>query len=137
MIQLSNKKKLKIDGRWAYGLKDSEHPELMYFIEQQSNILYQASYSTLEDKPSSRQLSFINTQVSLPTDFYNVKIDSNNLYYVNTENKKEYLYVVPLNKKYKSRKLQLNDFSSYDVSEGQIIISDADSIEGDVHRTMY
>lgn len=137
VIQLSNKKKLKIDGRWAYGLKDSEHPELMYFIEQQSNILYQASYSTLEDKPSSRQLSFINTQVSLPTDFYNVKIDSNNLYYVNTENKKEYLYVVPLNKKYKSRKLQLNDFSSYDVSEGQIIISDADSIEGDVHRTMY
>ena len=39
VIQLSNKKKLKIDGRWAYGLKDSEHPELMYFIEQQSNIL--------------------------------------------------------------------------------------------------
>lgn len=137
VVQPSNKKTLRLDGRWAYGLKDTEHPEILYFIEQQSNVLYQSSYSSIENNAFTRQLRFINTQVSLPTDFYHVKIDSNNLYYVSTENEKEYLYIVPLHKKYESSKLQLNNFSSYDVSDSRMIVSDADSIEGDVHRTMY
>jgi Tol biopolymer transport system component len=136
-IQISNKKQVKLGGRWAYGLKDSEQPELMYLIEQQSNALYHTSYSLLKDNSSTLQRNFINTQISLPTDFYHAKVDSNNLYYVNTENGNEYLYVVPINKKYDSSKILLNDFSSYDVSKGSIIVSDADSIEGDVHRTMY
>ncbi len=137
VIKASNKKKVKFDGRWAYGLKDNEQPELMYFIEQQSNLLYQVSYSSLEDIPSTSQLSYINTQISLPTDFYHVKIDSNILYYVNAERGNEYLYAVPLNKKDENSKLLLNDFSSYDVSKGSIIVSDVENIEGDVHRTMY
>ena len=136
VIKASNKKKVKFYGRWAYGLKDNEQPELMYFIEQQSNLLYQVSCSSLEDNPSKSQLSFINTQISLPTDFYHVKIDSNILYYVNAERGNEYLYAVPLNKKHENSKLLLNDFSSYDVSKGSIIVSDVESIEGDVHRTM-
>ena len=137
VIQVSNKKKLKFDGRWAYGLMDNEQPELIYFIEQQSNLLYQVSYSSLEDNPSTSQLNFINTQISLPTDFYHVKIDSNILYYVNAERGNEYLYAMPLNKNHENSKLLLNDFSSYDVSKGSIIVSDVESIEGDVHRTMY
>ncbi len=136
-IQISHKKQVKLGGRWAYGLKDSEQPGLMYLIEQQSNALYHTSYSPLKDNSSTLQRNFINTQISLPTDFYHAKVDSNNLYYVNTENGNEYLYVVPLNKKYDNSKILLNDFSSYDVSKGSIIVSDADSIEGDVHRTMY
>ncbi|XQW85307.1 winged helix-turn-helix domain-containing protein [Thalassotalea piscium] len=137
VIQGYNKKKLIFDGRWAYGLKDSEQPELMYFIEQQSNILYKADYSPIKEDSSTQQLDLINTHISLPTDFYHVKIDSNILYYVNTERGNEYLYAVPLNKKNESSKLLLNDFSSYDVSKGNIIVSDVESIEGDVHRTMY
>ncbi|WP_105188906.1 winged helix-turn-helix domain-containing protein [Pseudoalteromonas sp. T1lg48] len=137
VVQLSNNKKVKFDGTWAYGLKDSEQPELVYFIEQHSNVLYQASYSSLGDKTSTEKLSFINTQISLPTDFYHVKVDSNNLYYVNAENDTEYLYVVPINRKSESWKLPLSNFSSYDVSKGRIIVSDSDILEGDVHRTMY
>ncbi|ASP47054.1 winged helix-turn-helix domain-containing protein [Cognaticolwellia beringensis] len=137
VIQVSNNKKLKFDGRWAYGLMDNEQLELIYFIEQQSNLLYQVSYSSFEDNLSNSQLSFINTQISLPTDFYHVKIDSNILYYVNAERGNEYLYAVPLNKKHEGSKLLLNDFSSYDVSKGNIMVSDVESIEGDVHRTMY
>ena len=137
VIQLSNNKKLKLDGRWAYGLKDIEQTELMYFIEQQSNALYQASYLPPDDSPSAKQLSLVNTQISLPTDFYHVKIDSNNLYYVNAENNGEYLHIVPINRKSESRKFPLNDFSSYDASTGRLMVSDSDSLEGDVHRTMY
>lgn len=137
VVQLSNNKKLKLDGRWAYGLKDNEQPELVYFIEQQSNALYQASYSSRDDNTPSKQISFINTQISLPIDFYHVKVDSNNLYYVNAENGNEYLYVVPINRKSERRKLPLNDFFSYDISKGNIIVSDAIGLEGDVHRTMY
>lgn len=137
VIQVSNKKKLKFDGRWAYGLMDNEKPELRYFIEQQSNHLYQVRSSSLEHNTSTSQLSFINTQISLPTDFYNVKIDSNILYYVNAEGGNEYLYALPLNTKHEKSKRLLNDFSSYDVNKGSIIVSDVESIEGDVHRTMY
>lgn len=137
VVQLSNNEKLKLDGRWAYGLKDNEQPELVYFIEQQSNALYQASYSSRDDNTPSKQISVINTQISLPIDFYHVKVDSNNLYYVNAENGNEYLYVVPINRKSERRKLPLNDFFSYDISKGNIIVSDAIGLEGDVHRTMY
>lgn len=137
ITQLSSNNKLNIDGKWAYGLKDSEQPELMYFIEQQSNALYQASYLSPDDSSSAKQLSFVNTQISLPTDFYHVKVDSNNLYYVNAENNDEYLHIVPINRKSESQKFPLNDFSSYDVSTGRLMVSDSDSLEGDVHRTMY
>lgn len=137
ITQESNKKNLIFDRKWAYGLKDSEQPEFMYFIEQKSNALYRTSYPYIKDNSSNHPRVFINTQINLPTDFYHVKIDSNNLYYVNTENGNEYLYTVPLNKVDESSKLLLHGFSSYDVSKGRIIVSDVESIEGDVHRTMY
>lgn len=137
VVKLSDNKALKLDGRWAYGLKDSEQPEFMYFIERQSNVLYQGNYSSSDDKLSTKKLNFSNTQITLPTDFYHVKIDANNLYYVNAENGSEYLYVVPINKKSEIKRLILNDFSSYDVSTRGIMVSDSDSLEGDVHRTMH
>jgi len=137
VVQTSNKEQLKFEEKWSYGLKDSEQPEFMYFIEQQSNSLYRASNSLINNNSSTLQLELINTQISLPTDFYHVKIDSNNLYYLNAENGNEYLHVVPLNRENGSRKLLLKNFSSFDVSQGNILVSDAKSIEGDVHRTMY
>ncbi|WP_448566472.1 winged helix-turn-helix domain-containing protein [Thalassotalea ganghwensis] len=137
IVQLPSNKTLKLDGRWAYGLKDSEQPNRLYFIEQQSNTLYQANYASVDGILYPNQLSFINTQISLPTDFYHAKVDSNNLYYVNAENDKEYLYIIPINKKSETRKLPLSDFYSYDVSRERIIVSDSISRDGDVHRTMY
>ena len=136
VVQVANKKQLNLGGRWAYGLMDSEHPEFMYFIEQQTNALYRASYTSSIGNSLNLPLEYINTGLSLPTDFYHVKVDSNTLYYVNAENNNEYLYAIPLNKKHESRKLLLNNFSSYDVSKGNIIVSDVESIEGNVHRTV-
>lgn len=59
------------------------------------------------------------------------------MYYGSGENDGDYLNVIPLNVNKESNKYLINDFNSYDVYNGKIMLSDIESIEGDVHRTMY
>jgi hypothetical protein len=91
----------------------------------------------LSDDLGINQHKFTKTQVTLPNGFFLVKIDANVLYYGSDESDGAYLNAVPLNNIDKSRKYLLNDFNSYDVSNGKIMLSDLESREGDVHRTMY
>ena len=137
IVDLIDKKVHQLDGQWAYGLTDRQHPEYSYFIEQRSNILYRTSSLKLDGGLVSNRYKFSKTQITLPKGFYHVKIDSNTLYYGSGESDGDYLNVVPLNDIDKSSKHLLNDFSSYDVSNGKIMLSDIESLEGDVHRTIY
>ena len=137
IVDLFDKKVHQLDGQWAYGLTDRQHPEYSYFIEQRSNILYRTSSLKLDGGLISNRYKFSKTQITLPNGFYHVKIDSNTLYYGSGESDGDYLNVVPLNDIDKSSKHLLNDFNSYDVSNGKIMLSDIESLEGDVHRTIY
>ena len=126
---------LPLDGNWSYGMSDKQHPEYSYLIEQQSNALYRAGSLTLSADKAIDQPTLYNTQITLPKDFYHVKIDSNMVYYGNNEKNGDYLNTVPINNIGKSSKYLLNEFNGYDINNGIIMISDIESLEGDVHRT--
>ncbi|NQY64113.1 MAG: winged helix-turn-helix domain-containing protein [Alteromonadaceae bacterium] len=137
VVDLFNNKVQQINGKWAYGLTDRQHPEYNYLIEQQSNTLYRTNSLTFSDDLVINQHEFTKTQVTLPNGFFHVKIDANVLYYGSDESDSNYLNAVPINNIDKGSKYPLNDFSGYDVSNGKIIVSDIESLEGDVHRTMH
>jgi DNA-binding winged helix-turn-helix (wHTH) protein len=127
----------QLKGQWAYGLTDREHPEYNYLIAQHSNALYRTNSLTFSDESVTNQDEFTKTQVTLPNGFFHVKIDENVLYYGSDESDGVYLNVVPLNNIDKGSKFILNDFYGYDVSNGKVMLSDLESFEGDVHRTMH
>ncbi|WDD98121.1 hypothetical protein [Thalassomonas actiniarum] len=58
------------------------------------------------------------------------------MYYGRGENNNGFLNALPLNNIDKGRKYLSNNFSGYDASNGKVMISDIESLEGDVHRTM-
>jgi len=136
VVNLLDYKVQQLNDKWAYGLTDSQHPEHYYLIEQQSNTLYRSDSSIFSDEFLTNQQNLTNTQVTLPNDFYHVKIEANVLYYGSNEGDNDYLNAVPLNNIDKASKYLLNDFNSYDVINGKIMLSDIESLEGDVHRTV-
>ena len=75
-------------------------------------------------------------QFVLPQEFYLVSIDNNTLYYAVTENDREYLHVVPLDNKSSRAKYLLKNLTRFDVSQGNIMVSDMASQEGDIYRTV-
>jgi DNA-binding winged helix-turn-helix (wHTH) protein/Tol biopolymer transport system component len=136
VVNLLENKVEQLNGKWAYGLTDSQHPEYNYLIEQQSNTLYRTDSITFSDDLVTNQHKFTKTQVTLPNGFYHVKIDANVLYYGSDESDGNYLNAVPINDIDKSSSYLSDGFSGYDVSNGKIMLSDLESLEGDVHRTM-
>jgi DNA-binding winged helix-turn-helix (wHTH) protein len=137
VVNVLDKSVRQLDGQWSYGMSDSTEPEYIYLVEQQSNALYKTtSLSKSTDKDNNQQ-AMINTQITLPNSFYHVKVDSNMLYYVNNESNREFLNAIPINNIKKSSKYLLNGFDGYDIKNASIILSDIDSLEGDVHRTMH
>jgi DNA-binding winged helix-turn-helix (wHTH) protein/Tol biopolymer transport system component len=136
IVNLFDNKVQQLNGKWAYGLTDSKYSEYNYLIDQQSNTLYRTNSLILSDDLAINHHKFTKTQVTLPNGFFHVKIDANVLYYGSDESDGVYLNAVPLDNIDKSRKYLLNDFNSYDVSNGKIMLSDLESREGDIHRTM-
>ena len=128
VIDLENKSIVQQDGLWAYGLTDSENSDHYYLIEQKSNNLYRVD---LEDN------TLVAMNISLPVGFYHVKVDNGTLYYVLSENEKEYINTISLKNAGSKTKHFVQGFSSYDVANGKTIVSDIDSLEGDIHRTLY
>lgn len=137
VVSFLDHKVKQLKGAWAYGLTDAQHPEYSYLIEQQSHTLYRTSSLTFNAELVINPDELMNTQITLPNGFYHVKIDGNILYYGGDESTGAYLNAVPLNNIEKARKYLLNGFSSYDVSNTNIMLSDVESLEGDVHRTMH
>ncbi|OKY27255.1 winged helix-turn-helix domain-containing protein [Thalassotalea sp. PP2-459] len=137
VVNLLNRKAQPLNGKWSYGLTDSKHPEYHYLIDQQSNTLYRVASPTFSDDSIDKLQHLTNTQITLPSGFFLVKIDDNVLYYGSDEKGSVYLHAVPLDTKAQSQKYRLNDFIGYDVNNDNIIVSDIESFEGDVHRTMY
>lgn len=137
VVNLLNNKVQQLNGNWAYGLTDSQHPEYNYLIEQQSNILYRTNSLTFNDDLVINPLELTKTEVTLPNGFFHVKIDSNVLYYGSDESEGIHLNAVPIGNMSKSSSYILNDFYGYDVSNNKIMLSDLESLEGDVHRTMH
>lgn len=137
VVNLFDNKIQQLKGKWAYGLTDSQHLEYNYLIEQQTNILYRTESLTFGDESVISPHKLTSTQITLPNDFFHVKIDANTLYYGSNESNNVYLNAVPLDKIDKGSKYLLNDFNGYDVSNVKIMLSDLESLEGDVHRTMY
>ena len=137
VVSLFDNKVIQLNGGWAYGLTDSQYPEYNYVIEQQSNTVYRTNSLTFSDDIAVKQQQFTNTQITLPNGFYHVKIDANILYYGSDESDGVYLNAVPLNNTDKSRKYHLNNLYNYDVSNGKVMLSDIESLEGDVHRTTH
>jgi len=137
VINLANNKEVALEGKWAYGIRDGQHLEYSYLIEQHSNALYRINTFIISDDIDINQHNLTHTQLTLPTGFFHVKVDSNTLYYGSGENDGDYLNAIPLNDNNESNKYLINDFNSYDVYNGRIMLSDIESIEGDVHRTMY
>ncbi|MEP2650609.1 MAG: winged helix-turn-helix domain-containing protein [Paraglaciecola sp.] len=137
VMHLANRTIEQLSGDWAYGLTDSAQSQQGYLIEQQSNQLYRLNSQISENDSHVLQNKLVDTQITLPTGFYHVKIDDNTLYYLTTENNNEYLHSVPLSDDGLSDKYLINAFFSYDVSHGNLMISDVDKIEGDIHRTVF
>ena len=137
LINLANNKEVKLEGKWAYGKRDSQHLEYSYLIEQHTNALYRINTFKISDEIDINQHNLTHTQLTLPKGFFHVKIDSNTLYYGSGENDGDYLNAIPLNGNNESNKYLINDFNSYDVYNGTIMLSDIESIEGDVHRSLY
>ncbi|WP_339720699.1 winged helix-turn-helix domain-containing protein [uncultured Paraglaciecola sp.] len=136
VISLQDNRVKEISGEWAYGLSDQQHPEYSYFIERRSNALFRTHVMTKSTKADAKQQKFSSTQVTLPDGFFHVKIDANTLYYGSSEKGIDYLNAVSLSNTENSQKYPSKGFSSYDVYDGNIILSDVESLEGDVHRTM-
>ena len=59
------------------------------------------------------------------------------MYYGSDESDSIYLNAVPINNIAQGSQFLLNDFYGYDVSNAKIMLSDLESLEGDVHRTMH
>lgn len=136
VVSLTNQTAGQMNNRWAYGLSDSEQTDHIYFIEQHSNKLYGVSGFAADHDSLTQHHTFTDTQITLPKGFYHVKLDDNILYFVTTENDNEYLNAVSLRDNAQITKHVLNHFSSYDISNGKMILSDIESLEGDVHRTV-
>ncbi len=137
IVNLHNSKVEQLNGKWAYGLSDSQHPEYNYLIEQQSNTLYRTNSLTFSDDLINTQHKFTKTEITLPNGFFHVKIDGNVLYYGNDESESIYLNAVPIDNINKGNRYISDNFYGYDVSNGKIMLSDIESLEGDVHRTMH
>ena len=122
--------------RWGFGLRDVENPRYVYLIEQHSHKLYRLDGLHLEKKQLDYAPYLEDMQIWLPEGFYHVKIDNGVVYYVTTVGEREYINSVPIAEKGSADVLPLNAFSSYDVHQGQVLVSDLESLEGDIHSTV-
>lgn len=137
IVDLLDKKNKELPGKWAYGFTDAKRPGYFYLIEQQSNRLHQAELTATKEHVVIKLDKLNETQIVLSQEFYLVKIDNAILYYVTSENGREYLHSVPLDNKSPSRKFLLNYLARYDVSQGNIMVSDMANQQGDIYRTEY
>ncbi|MEQ3513117.1 winged helix-turn-helix domain-containing protein [Pseudoalteromonas sp. BZB3] len=119
-------------GEWAYGLSDNSQKGNVYLIERGSHRLYQVRLNTVSDDHQIEP-----TPLTLPNEFYWAKIDNQHLYYMNAEGESEYLHIVSINTEKSLTKMKVNAFSSYDVKQGKVMISDKASRSGDIHRTYH
>ena len=72
---MANNKEVKLEGKWAYGKRDSQHLEYSYLIEQHTNALYRIDTFNVSGKIDIDKLNLTHTQITLPTGFFHVKID--------------------------------------------------------------
>lgn len=136
---------LNAEGNWSYGMSDVLNPDVVYLVEQHTNRLFRGNVSSLFTSSTEQNLannhsthsSLVNTQIVLPAEFYHVKVDANTLFFCSTENNAEYLHAVPIQLKTQREQYALHDFDGYDIKNGNIMISDLEGLEGDVHRTMH
>ena len=81
------------------------------------------------------KLKLTQTNVKLPNEFFHAKIDSGTLYYGHMEQGVEYIHVVAISSSKVQSKFKTAQLMAYDVRNGSIIVSDIESLEGDIHRT--
>lgn len=117
-------------GEWAYGLSDNTQMGSIYLIEKKSHRLYKVKLNT-----ASNDHQIEPTLLTLPNEFYWAKIDNQHLYYMDTEGEREYLHKVSIDTEKTLTKMKLHAFSSYDVKQGRVMVSDMASRSGDIHRT--
>lgn len=134
-IDESSRKVIPMGNRWAYGLSDATEQNVIYLIEQESHLLYRAKLAE-QDFSLYEFAQLANTTLRLPKLFFHAKIDNNVLYYGVPENNKTVLKAVSIKGNTQKERFELLDVLSYDVSNGKIMVSDIESLEGDVHRTM-
>lgn len=134
-IDENSRKIIPMGNRWAYGLSDATEQNVIYLIEQESHLLYRATLAE-QDFNLYEFAQLTNTTLRLPSLFFHAKIDNNVLYYGVPENNKTVLNVLSIRDNTQIERFELLDFLSYDVSNSKVMVSDIESLEGDVHRTM-
>ena len=136
VVSINGSDTRSLSRRWGFGLRDVENPRYVYLIEQHSHKLYRLDGLHLEKKQLDYAPYLEDMQIRLPEGFYHVKIDNGVVYYVTTVDETEYINSVPITEKGSADALPLNAFSSYDVHQGQVLVSDLESLEGDIHSTV-
>lgn len=145
LIDTSTKKPLALEGNWAYGFVDRFNGQDSYLIEKESNLLVKidsvlvSEHLTSDSKTTAmfdkNTLKLTQTNVKLPSEFFHAKIDSATLYYGHMEQGVEYIHAVAINSSNAPSKFKTSQLMGYDVRNGSIIVSDIESLEGDIHRT--
>jgi hypothetical protein len=127
---------VQLDKRFSYGLGDAVEQDYVYFIEANTNALFMADASHFAQAKTPNEIDYIDTGVSLPAHFYHVKVDAGILYFVKTDSSIEYLHQISLANPNVVTKTRLSEFSSYDVSSGNIMASAVQTRQGNVFRTV-
>lgn len=137
IVRLSDRQVVTVENNFSYGLGDAAEQDFSYFVQASNNRLYAVDSVHFADSKLLSETALIDTGLSLPKGFYHPKIDGGVLSFVITEAGQEYLYRINIGDGTILEKHLLSEFSSYDVSNGKIMVSEVGDRQGNIYRTVH
>ena len=121
--------------RWRYVIQDDKTPNVLYLIERGTNKLFTTTSQHFIDHNGLEQY-LTQISVDLPSRFFDVEVFDKKLLFVTREQGDFYLSQLDLAQSTFHNKTKLVGLYGYDIASSGIIISQLQSLRGDIHRTV-
>lgn len=139
IITTGTKQNQSLDLRWKQLLRDHNNLENVYLIEQATNRLFKTKYEQFKQQLTAKNLPVIDTGITLPRGYIHPKIFNETLFYVSRRQGDYFFFKTPLNMKGKPSSIDkhlLQGYYGYDVAKHGVMVSQLESLGGDIHRTV-
>lgn len=126
-----------VSARWKMVLTDHTNTEQLLLVEKATNTLFKANRKAFITAKSERQETEVfPTKVQLPRGYRHLKVYNGSVFFIKREESKLYLHQVALSSGQQVNKHLLGREFGFDVAKHGVMVSQLESMEGDIHRTV-
>jgi DNA-binding winged helix-turn-helix (wHTH) protein len=122
--------------KWRYIFTDHDNLNKIYLVEQSTNKLYSVSSSQFFDNENTEDYTLIELEPKLPDNHFHPQMTDDYLYFMTLEKRSFDFHRQSLSNKGLNQHISLIGYYGYDASEIGAMISQLQTMEGDIHRAI-